>query len=335
MMNSAPPYTLHQLEVFAAVVEHGGFSRAAAALALTQPTVSMQVKQLAEALGAPLFEAQPRGRGRSAPRLTAAGEEVLAAALGARRLTLGLRERLEALAGLRRGRLRVCAASTAEYFVPRILGGFQRAYPGVAVELQVLNRRAVSERLGRDEDDLYIMTRPPSELPLVTEPFVENALVVVAPAKHRLVGRGAVRLAEIVEEEWVSREEGAGTRLVADSALAARGVRLTTRLQLGSNEAVKQAVIGGFGLAILSLHALRDELLHYRRIRLLTVEGFPIASRWYWVRRADRRPSRVAEAARAFAREPAAELDAELQRLLARGLRGADARAQVDAPKRS
>lgn len=312
------PYTFHQLHVFAAVVEHASFSRAAAALHLTQPTVSMQVKQLAEILGVALFEAQPRGGGRGRPRLrlTPAGAEVLAAAQAAARVQQGLDERLAALAGLRRGRLRVCAASTAEYFVPRLLGLFQQAHPGVAVELQVLNRKAVCERLARDDDDLYIMTRPPSEHLLVAEPFADNPLVVVAPARHPLVGAGPVALAELARHEFVVREEGAGTRLNIDSFLAARGIQLSTRLQLGSNEAVKQAVIGGFGLAILSLHALRDELLHRRRVVLLPVEGFPIPGRWNWVHRADRRLSGVAEAARDFASAQAAALDAELARLL-------------------
>lgn len=322
------PYTFHQLHVFAAVVEHASFSRAAAALHLTQPTVSMQVKQLAECLGAELFEAQARGggRGRARLRLTAAGAEVLAAAHAVARVQDGLDERLAALAGLRRGRLRVCAASTAEYFVPRLLGLFQQAHPGVEVELQVLNRKAVCERLAHDEDDLYIMTRPPSEQLIVAEPFVENPLVVVAPAHHPLVGAGRVTLAELARHEFVVREDGAGTRLNVDSFLAARGIRLPTRLQLGSNEAVKQAVVGGFGLAILSLHALRDELLHRRRVVLLPVEEFPIAGRWHWVRRADRKLSGVAAAARDFGAAQAAALDAELTRLLGdvrRRLRGA------------
>lgn len=313
------PYTLHQLYLFAAVVEHAGVSRAAEALGLTQPTVSMQVKQLADVLGVDLFEPQPRGggRGRARLRLTAAGVEVLEMARAALRLTRSLDERLAALSGGARGRVRVCAASTAEYFVPRLLGTFQRERPGVEVELQVLNRQAVLERLRRDDDDLCIMAHPPSELPVVAEPFAANPLVIVAPARHPLVGRATVPLAELANHEWIVREEGAGTRLVADRALAARGLRLTARLQLGSNEAIKQAVIGGFGLAVLSLHALRDELLHHRRVRLLRVEGFPIDGRWHFVRRAERPLSPLAAAVREFAGAQATALDAEVERLLA------------------
>lgn len=322
------PYTLHQLYLFTAVVEHASISRAAEALGLTQPTVSMQVKQLAEVLGVRLFEPQPRGGGRGRPRmrLTPEGAEVLEMARAAVRLTRSLNERLAALAGGVRGRVRVCATSTAEYFVPRILGAFQRAHPGVEVELQVQGRAAVLERLRRDDDDLTIMTRPPSELPVVAEPFADNPLVVVAPSRHALVGRATVPLSELEKHEWVVREEGAGTRLVTDSALAERGLRLTARLQLGSNEAVKQAVIGGFGLAVLSLHALRDELLHHRRVRLLPVEGFPVQGRWHFVRRSERRLTPLATAVREFAGAQAAALDAELGRTLAVARRRARAR---------
>jgi len=310
-------YTIHQLHVFAAVAERASFSRAAADLHLTQPTVSMQVKQLAETLGVVLFEGQLRGggAGRTRVRLTAAGHEVLEAAREVARAGEALEERLAALAGVRRGRVRVCAASTAEYFVPRLLGAFQQAHPGVEVELQVQNRQVVTRRLADDADDLYIMTLPPTDHPVVVEAFADNPLVVVAPAKHPLVTARKVALAELAAHDWVLREEGAGTRLVADSFLAERGVRLSTRLQLGSNEAVKQAVIGGFGLAILSLHALRDELLHHRRVRIVAVEAFPIPGRWHWVLRTGRRVSPAVSALQRFAAAQVPTLAAELAHL--------------------
>jgi LysR family transcriptional regulator, low CO2-responsive transcriptional regulator len=311
-------YTLHQLHLFVAVVEHASVSRAAAALHVTQPTVSMQIKQLADVLGVALFEPVARRGGPRRPRmrLTPAGAEVHEAARSALRLTRELDERLAALAGGRRGRVRVCAASTAEYFVPRLLGAFQRDHPDVEVELQVVNRGTVLERLQRDDDDLYIMAQPPLEMHVVAQPFADNPLVVVAPVRHPLVGRASVALDELVRHAWVVREEGAGTRLMADNYLAARSVKLSARLRLGSNEAVKQAVIGGFGLAILSLHALRDELLYHRRIQLLPVEGFPIGGRWHWVRRAERHLSPLTAAVCNFAGAHAAALDAELVRLL-------------------
>lgn len=330
------PFTLHQLHVFAAVVEHASFSRAAAALHITQPSVSMQVKQLGEALGVELFEAQARGggRGRARLRLTPAGAEVLEAARAAIRLREGLSERLSALAGLRRGRLRVCAASTAEYFAPRILGAFQRAHPDVEIELQVLSRRAVLGRLERDEDDLYVMTQPPVERPVLAEPFAENPLVVVAPARHPLAGTRSVGLSELARHQWVAREEGAGTQLAVDTYLAARGARLGARLRLGSNEAVKQAVIGGFGLAILSLHALRDELLHHRRVRVLRVEGFPIPGRWHWVRRPERGLSPLAAAVRSFAAAQSVAIDAELAQMLAKARRRGTTRGDAARGRR-
>ncbi len=307
-------YTLHQLQIFLAVVQHGGVSRAAAALHLAQPTVSMQLRQLREALGAALLEHGPRGL-----RVTPAGEEVLAVARVILNGAQSLEERLALLAGARRGRLKVAAASTAEYFIPRLLGEFQRAHPDVEVELAVVNRAAVVARLEDDRDDLYVMTRPPSERPVVAEPIAGNPLVVVAPNEHPLALRRHVPVSELARHEFVLRERGAGTRLVADAHFAAHSVVLPARLELGSNEAVKQAVIGGLGLAVLSLHALRDELLHHRRIRILQVTGFPIPGRWHWVRRAEREPTPVATALRQFVAAHAPALEAELERLLAAG----------------
>lgn len=311
-------YTLHQLRIFHAVAEHGGITRAAAALHLTQPTVSMQIRQLNEALGVALFA--PRGR---ALRLTPAGEEALEFAKTLLRAAESLTERLAAIEGLTRGRLRLTAASTAEYFVPRLLGRFQQAYPGVAVELRVVNRAEVLARLRQDVDDLYVMAQPPSEEPVVAEAFLDNPLVVIAPLTHPLAKRRRIAVAELAGHEFVVREPGAGTRLITDTFLAARRITLSTRLELGSNEAVKQAVVGGLGLAVISLHALRDELLHQRRLRVLPVQGFPIPSRWHCVRRAERSPTRIADAFQAFLSAAAPGLAGELARLLrVRPLRG-------------
>jgi DNA-binding transcriptional LysR family regulator len=306
-------YTLHQLRIFHAVAEHGGVTRAAAALHLTQPTVSMQIRQLNEALGVALFA--PRGR---ALRLTPAGQEVLEFAKTLLRAAESLTERLAAIEGMTRGRLRLTAASTAEYFIPRLLGRFQQVHPGVAVELRVVNRAEVLARLRQDVDDLYVMAQPPSEEPVVAVPFLDNPLVVMAPLTHPLAKRRKIALDDLAGYEFVVREPGAGTRLIADTFLAARGVRLSTRLELGSNEAVKQAVIGGLGLAVMSLHALRDELVHHRRLRVLPVDGFPIPSSWHGVRRSDRAPTRVAEAFQGFLREAAPGLAADLAPLLQR-----------------
>ena len=140
-------------------------------------------------------------------------------------------------------------------------------------------------------------------------------MVIAAPA-HPLASRRHIALAELVAHDFVVRESGAGTRLIADSFLARHDLVLPTRLELGSNEAVKEAVIGGLGLAVSSMHALRDELSHRRRLRVLPVQGFPITSRWHCVRRADRAPTRIAGAFQAFLAAAAPELGADLARLM-------------------
>ena len=319
-------YTLHQLRILDAVVEHGGITRAAQALHLTQPTVSLQVKQLADGLGVPLFE--PQGRSL---RLTAAGAEVVAFFRAILRSAESLAERLAALEGLTRGRLRLAAASTAEYFIPRLIGRFQGAHPGIAVELRVVNRAEVVARLAADEDDLYVMAQPPSELPVAASPFLANPLVVIAAASHPLATRRSVALADLAPCEFVLREPGSGTRLIADAFFAARGIALRTRLELGSNEAVKQAVIGGLGLAVISLHALSDEITHHARLRVLRVAGLPIPSRWHWVGHAGRPLSRVAHAFVDFLGVESGRLTRELARLQRRS---APARAPGRTPAR-
>ena len=306
-------YTLHQLRILRAVVEHGGITRAAEALHLTQPTVSMQIRQLNEAMGVTLFE--PTGREL---RLTPAGSEALAFATSILHSAELLSERLAALEGVERGRLRLSAASTAEYFIPRLIGEFQQAHPGVAVELKVASRATVVARLREDADDLYVMAQPPSEEPVVASAFVDNPLVAIAPAAHVLARMRRITLTELVRHEFVLREPGAGTRLLTDSFFSAQGLSLRTRLELGSNEAVKQAVIGGLGLAVISLHALRDELLHHDRIRILDVQGLPIRSRWHSVRRADRVPSRVVQSFTAFLAAQAPRLADDLAQSLPR-----------------
>jgi DNA-binding transcriptional LysR family regulator len=213
------------------------------------------------------------------------------------------------------------AASTAEYFIPRLIGAFQHAHAGIAAELKVMSRAAVVARLRDDADDVYVMAQPTSEDPVIAEAFMGNPLVVIAPIGHMLARARGIKLSELVRHEFVLREPGAGTRLLTDAFFARRGLELRARLELGSNEAVKQAVIGDLGLAVISLHALRDELVHHRRVRVLDVEGMPIASQWHLVRRADREPSRVTRAFESFLAAQAPRLAAELAELLARAMR--------------
>ena len=219
--------TLHQLKVFDTVATHTGFSRASKVLHLTQPTVSMQVKQLADAVGTPLFEQIGKKI-----FLTEAGTVVQ----GAARQMFDVIERMETeladLKGLKQGRLRVSVVTTAKYFVPRLLGPFMREYPGIDISLDVGNRSEIVARLTRNEDDLYVMGVPPAGMDIRSHPFVENPIVAIAPVDHPLVGKKHISLARLATEPFLLREPGSGTRMASERFLKSHGIRLNMRMEL-------------------------------------------------------------------------------------------------------
>ena len=291
-MTQRPPIraTLAQLRSFEAVARLGGVGRAAVVLHLAQPTVSSQLRELASAVGLTLFV--PRGRGLE---ITDEGELLLATV----RELFAVWDRFEddaaRMRGLERGRLRIAAVTTAEYFLPDLIGPFAHAHPGLQIELAVENRDAIVRRLERGDDELAVMMLPPADLPLQRWPFLENPLVVVAPVGPPLASRKRLKLEQVVGEPLLAREAGSGTRRAADRLLEQRGVRWTPRMALGSNEAIKHAVAAGLGLAVLSRHTLgrdpaRDGLTE------LPVQGFPIRRMWHLVWRRDRALSRPAQA---------------------------------------
>lgn len=265
--------TFRQLETFAAVARLKSFSRAAEALHLTQPAVSIQIRQIADALGLPVFE--QRGR-EIVP--TPAGEELLAAARGLDDVWNRLESAIAGLKGLRRGTLRVALVTTAKYFLPRMLGDFCRRYPDIDIELEIANRERIVERLRGNQDDLYVMSYPPADLDVVSRPFLDNELVVVAPPGHAAAGR-RLALADLAGERFLLREPGSGSRHAVDEHLRAAGVRLDVRLSLASNEAIRDLAASGLGLAVLSRHALGDALERSELV-VLDVAGFPLRRPW-------------------------------------------------------
>lgn len=265
--------TLRQLESFAAVARLGSFSRAAEALHLTQPAVSIQVRQLAETVGMPLFDQAGRTL-----RLTAAGEELLATTRSLDDVWNRFESAIDALRGLKRGKLRVALVTTAKYFLPRMLGAFCKRYPDISIELEIANRDRVVERLRNNEDDLYVMSYPPDDLDIVVHPFLDNEMVVLAPRGHWAAGR-RVSLAELGEEPFLLREPGSGSRRAIDDFARQAGVRLRVRLALGSNEALLELAGTGMGLAVISRHAL-GERLDGEGLVILDVEGFPLHRPW-------------------------------------------------------
>ncbi len=287
------PASLRQLQIFQSVARHLSYTRAAEELHLTQPAVFTQVRQLEDQLGSPLIERLGRRL-----FLTEAGQVVLASA----REVLGEIDRMEMrlaeLRGMARGRLRVAVVSTAKYDIPQRLGAFCRAHPGIDVSLTVGNREELLARFAANEDDLYILGTPPEELEAEAHRYAENPLVMIAPRGHPFAGR-PLRPADIADEIFVMREVGSGTRIAAERYFAAQGLAPAVRMELGANEAIKQAVMAGLGLSVISRGSALLELEQGYLVEL-TVEGFPLLRHWYvaWPR-----GKRLSVGARAFLRE--------------------------------
>lgn len=246
--------TLHQLKVFEAAARNGSFTRAAEELYLTQPTVSMQVKQLTKAVGLPLFEQVGKRL-----YLTQAGKELFATCKEIFERLSQFEMTIADLKGLKQGRLRLSVITTAKYFVPRLLGPFCQLYPGIDISLQVTNHSGIVERLKENLDDLYVMSQLPEQLDITFQPFLDNPLVVLAPIRHSLAMEKNISLERLSEEPFILREPGSGTRTAVQKLFDERGLNLKVKLELGSNEAIKQAIAGGLGVSVLSRHTLIPE----------------------------------------------------------------------------
>jgi len=282
--------TLRQLEVFEAIARLGSFTRAAEELFLTQPTVSMQIKKLSDDVGFPLFEQVGKKI-----YLTDVGRELHQTCKGIFEHFARFEMVTANMKGLKVGKLRLAVVSTAKYFAPQLLGMFCQQYPGIDVSLKVTNRERVLGRLADNRDDLYILGQPPEEVHAVSQTFLENPLVVLAPIYHPLVNRKDITPKRIVEEPFVSREIGSGTRIASERFFAERGLKLKIRMELGSNEAIKQAIIGGLGISVLSQHTLALDA-SMRQLAILDVQGFPINRQWYYAYPSGKQLSIVAQA---------------------------------------
>jgi len=280
--------TLHQLKVFEAAARHSSFTRAAEELFLTQPTVSMQVKQLTKAVGLPLFEQVGKRL-----YLTEAGQELFATCREIFEQLSQFEMKVADLKGLKQGQLRLAVITTAKYFIPRLLGPFCQLYPGIDISLQVTNHSGILERLKENLDDLYIMSQLPEHFDVNCHPFLENPLVVLAPSDHPLADEKNISLQRLSEEPFIVREPGSGTRTAVQKLFDEQGISLKVKLELGSNEAIKQAITGGLGISVLSRHTLTPEGAA-TKLTILDVEGFPISRHWYMIYPAGKQLSVVA-----------------------------------------
>ncbi|MFM7631916.1 MAG: LysR family transcriptional regulator [Betaproteobacteria bacterium] len=280
--------TFRQLRLFLALADTGSVSAAARALHVTQPTASMQLKEITQSIGMPVYEVVGKR-----VFLTEAGRELAETARTIAGEWEALRQKFDAMRGLTRGRLRVALVNTAQYFMPRLLGGFCQQHPEIDISLQVLNRDGVVARLRDNLDDLYIMSMPPPDIELEDDVFMPNPLLLVAAAAHPLAKKRKLPLQKLGAERFILRESGSGTRMAAEQLFAGQSFRPSLRMELGSNEAIRQAVAAGLGVAVLSRHALeigrsKDEVV------ALDVQGFPLHSQWHVVSPKGKRLSPIA-----------------------------------------
>ena len=286
--------TLKQLRIFEAAARHLHFGRAAAELHLSQPGVSIQLKQLEGTVGMPLFEQMGRRM-----HLTRAGSEL---ADHARSILTRVREADEALEGLRGsggGELHIGSTTTAEYFVPRLLAEFRRTRPTVKMRLTVNNREAMVQALAGNNVDVVLMGRAPRGLDTASVPFAKHPLAIIAAPDHPLATRRRMQIKQLIDETFLMRESGSGTRDAMERMFSAQRFRPLEMIEIGSNETIKQAVMAGMGVSFLSLHTVGLELAT-RRLAVLSVARTPVMRDWYIVHRERKRLSPIAEAFKAY-----------------------------------
>ncbi len=280
--------TLQQLRLFEAVARLGSYTQAAKELFITQPAVSIQIKRLEDQAGLPLFEHVGK---KTFP--TTAGKMMYDASLDILNRVEDLKISIEELKGTVKGTLQMSVVTTSKYFIPNLLGAFLQQYPDVEPKLKFTNRARVIERLMNNDDDFVVMGQAPEDDNLESYPFLNNIIGIVAPADHPLTNKKNITIEELAKQRFLIREIGSGTRYVFDQLLKEHGVKIEPYMELGSSEAIKQAVMAGLGIAVLSLHSVQLER-DVNKLTVLDVEGFPLKRRWYAVHLKGRKLSLVA-----------------------------------------
>ena len=280
--------TFRQLKLFLALAETGSVSAAARAMHVTQPTASMQLKEVTQSVGIPLFEVISKK-----VHLTDVGLELAQTARAIVQTWEAFEQGVDGVKGLARGKLRVAVVSTAKYFIPRLIGSFCKKYPEIDVSLEILNRDGVVQRMRDNLDDLYIMSQPPNDLDLSDEIFMANPLVLIAASRSMLVKQGGVELMSLGDQRFILREQGSGTRMGVYQYFKKNKFRPDIRMELGSNEAIKEAVAGGLGIGIVSRHSLHGQQKEHG-VAVVDLLGFPILSNWHIVHPASKKLSPIA-----------------------------------------
>ncbi|PHS29502.1 MAG: LysR family transcriptional regulator [Methylophaga sp.] len=294
--------TIRQFQIFEAVAQYLSYTRAAELLYLSQPAVSMQIKQLESEVEMPLFERMGKKL-----FLTEAGEELLIYARNISHQLAELDDVFNEMRGSKKGRLTIAVATTANYFALKLLGEFYRRFSGTNISLDVTNRERLLNHLNDNTADMVIMGQPPEGMDVEATAFLDNPLVVIAPKGHRLANKKQIPLSVLQQETFIMREHGSGTRIAMERFFEESGYSISSVMEMSSNEAINQAVEAGLGLGIVSQHTLELELA-LGRLDILDVESFPIMRHWYLVHRQGKRLTALMEAFKRLVIEDAAEV---------------------------
>lgn len=280
-------YTLHQLKVFAEVAKCGSITKAAESLHMTQPAVSIQMKQLQESVDIPLIEIIGKKL-----YLTEAGERLYSMQQTIQEHEEAFQAYTSELKGGLTGNLSISAASTAKYFLPYLLGAFQKKYPKVKITLKVTNRDEVLQHLYNNEFQLAILTQLPDDSTIISNPFLNNPLVMACPPDHPLLNKKKLTLKDLKDETFIFREPGSGTRMVMERLLKEAVIEPTIAMELGTNEAVKQAIMAGIGISLISELSMYSEL-DTGTIDELHLKQFPVTTHWHTLYRKSKVNTRV------------------------------------------
>jgi DNA-binding transcriptional LysR family regulator len=297
MRHSLMRVTLRQLRVFNEVCDLRSFSRAAEEMALTQPAVSLQIRQLEQVIGQPLFEYVGKKL-----YLTEAAQALQEASRDIFGRLESFDMQLSDLQGSLQGQLKLAVESSAKYFLPHLFAAFKHKHPEVSLVLSVVNRAQALRRLADNRDDLLIMSLVPQDMNLEFLPFLTNDIIAVAPPAHPLCQAPSLRLQALEAWPLLVREQGSGTRMACEAFFKEKRVHFGQTLEVGSAEAQREAVVAGLGLALVSRHGVVGEL-RSGALRELPVVELPLRRSWCLVRAKARRPSPVAAAFLAFIRE--------------------------------
>lgn len=282
--------TLRQLQVFHTIARLGSFSKAAEILYLTQPTVSMQVKKLAEALDAPLFEQIGRK-----VFLTDAGQALYEASAKVLKTLDEAESGIQRMKGLNGGEVRFTVVTTAQYFIPQVMSAFGQMYPDVSLSMLVANKERLVERISANKDDFYILGQPPEGLAVTSVPLATNPLVFVCHPEHHLAkSKRLLSLKDLSSEALLMREQGSGIRTQLERVFYEAGFEPQVAMVLGGNEALRLGLLENLGLAVTARATVQRELDEGRLVEL-PVEGFPLRRHWYLVHVQGKQLSMAAE----------------------------------------